>query len=814
MKLSRLNFVFLLLVFGIVLRSTFLSAVSDNGEREIILSATTTDFYLGAAYDCRTDQLIPALSPWNPSAISTVSTRNISSFSFEVLLDESAGSKLKKLGISAQLQISVMAGMVEVTGSSTYLKQTSSNYHSLSFSLIYRSIAKFDHLDMDQISKTQYQGVLDGNDLATHIVSGIEYGADYVVTFSTFIQNGESVDDVTAQLQASFNKIPGISVSGDASLSIKGSSSTHTRNIAVTCYGELTLPAQNACPTDFSNVENFLKEVSACKPGDCGMVPKKVYLYPLSMLSSKTATIVKELDEDLIEYAVTILGELSDKLSYLKGVYSWNQVSEVMSPVQDQAQQVYETLDVVKTKVNSQVSESVVSIRSGLSTSDISLSDMLANLKQYLSVANLDTWSSTLGTFLSKLGSELSSIENDIGGLKTEYAMGVDGKESWLVLWINLDNSYADQFSTASDDFSANIQRSSFISQTIDPWSWSDSAETGRTVKLFKQLYNINTELSASSNGFNIISSSASNPDRVAQLALFSNGQFKFINPKAPVIIGFNNSQYVENMTWLTIEDAYGYIVKLAKSTDNGTTVSFTTQDTFLDLPDRYSRCSDCSVQICALYSKTMCGPWSDWMEIPRFSSPYLNSIAAQTQCTLLQSPNHIFNASLLANASLEVSCNASGGTSALTNWHLTHEVCQDPWFQFQYSCGRLNPNVLGSSGCSSNYTTCRDYQSDRIIDLSLHNVACPADSVMTEWRMNVAECPSSQMRIDYQCCPLKQPLCTTEETPCSQIGAVNFLDRQIVGCPKGTLMQGFQLQLCDSSNMNFRLSCCGVTTN
>jgi hypothetical protein len=131
-------------------------------------------------------------------------------------------------------------------------------------------------------------------------------------------------------------------------------------------------------------------------------------------------------------------------------------------------------------------------------------------------------------------------------------------------------------------------------------------------------------------------------------------------------------------------------------------------------------------------------------MGIPRFCSPYLNSIASQTQSTFLQSPNHIFNASLLANASLEVSCNASGGTSALTDWHWTHEICQDPWFQFQYSCGRLNPNDFGSSECSFNYTICRDYQSDRITDLSLHNVACLADSVMTEWNMNVADVSTS----------------------------------------------------------------------
>jgi hypothetical protein len=68
---------------------------------------------------------------------------------------------------------------------------------------------------MDQFTKTQYEGDFDDKDLATHVVAGIEYGADYVVSFTTFIENGETADDVKAKLSA---------ISGDASIDIRASS--------------------------------------------------------------------------------------------------------------------------------------------------------------------------------------------------------------------------------------------------------------------------------------------------------------------------------------------------------------------------------------------------------------------------------------------------------------------------------------------------------------------------------------------------------------------------------------------------------------
>jgi hypothetical protein len=788
------------------------SSSGDNSAKELIISATTPDFYLGATYDCRTDQLIPGLSPWNPESLSKISSRDIPSVSMQVLLDESASNKLKKLGLKGEFQVSVLSGLIEVTGSASYLKHTASSFHSLSFSLVYKSIARFDHLEMDQFTKTQYEGVFDDKDLATHVVSGIEYGADYVVTFTTFIENGETADDVKAKLSASFNKIPGVSISGDASIDIQASSTTSTRNIAVTCFGELTIPSAHSCPTNFSNLDAFVRAIGQCKPGECGLVPKKVYLYPLSLLSDKAGKLVQQLADDLVEYAVAVLGDLNDKLAYLKGIYSWNQVSTTMDPIKGQAKKVYEALDVIKLKVNNQVAQSLVDLRSGVTGSSTTLSNILTNLERYLEFSNLDTWSSTVGTFLNQLGTEMSAIETEIDGQKSEYAMAVDGRDSWLVLWINLDTSYFKEFKTATDAYSPSIDSESFPPLKIEPWKWTDQTEAGKAIKLFRELVEINTELS-SNNGFNVVANSSENPEKVAQLAVFSQGRYKFINPTKPVIISFNNSQYVENLTWNSVEDAYGYIVKLAKSSENTTTLSLTTFDTFIEIPDRYSRCSDCSVQICALYSKTMCGPWSESTEIPRFSSPYLEVISRKTACKTLFTNGFGFDTSLLTNSAFEISCGYSGGVTALTSWHLTHETCIDPVFQFDYSCGKLDPNVVPpSSNCFADHTTCQAYNRGSIADLSVHNVVCPDSSVLKGWKLNTDDCSSGEIRIDYQCCPVINALCNIAETNCAELHTVNFLDRQFVECPKGRLMQSFQLQLCDSKNANFRLSCCGVT--
>jgi hypothetical protein len=57
------------------------------------------------------------LSPWNPESLSKISSREIPSVSMQVLLDESASIKLKKLGLKGKFQVSVLSGLIEVIGS-------------------------------------------------------------------------------------------------------------------------------------------------------------------------------------------------------------------------------------------------------------------------------------------------------------------------------------------------------------------------------------------------------------------------------------------------------------------------------------------------------------------------------------------------------------------------------------------------------------------------------------------------------------------------------------------------------------------------
>jgi hypothetical protein len=780
---------------------------------EMVLTATVGDFYLGATYDSRSDQLIPGLSPWSQYSLSEFSSQDIPMVNMHVLLDESIENKFAKMDISAELQVSIMSGLVEVSGSGEYLKETSTDFHSLSFSLVYKSTSRFEHLDMDHFANTQYEDAFDDKALATHVVSGIEYGADYVVKFTTTIQSGEDKESILGKLSARFENIPGVSISGSASVQIDTSSTSYNRHVAVTCMGELTLDGDVTCPKDVDSLEDFLTAVSRCKPGQCGSVPKKIYLYPLSKLSDNAGKLVKQMKDDLINYAVSVLGDLNEKLAYLQGVSSWNLGSTTLLSVQSDADTVFQELNIVKIRSSNVIAQSIIQLRNG-TLNDTKLTDTLTRVKRFLFLSNIEAWSKTQGKLLSQLGPEILALESEVGGVKSTFEMSISAKKSsWLVLFVNLDNSYPDKFINASETFMSSIEAKTPVFKSLTPWNWSDASQTqaGKNIKLFRQLMSLNSNMSTE-NGFNVIVNRMANPSNVIQFAVYD-GDYKFINPIQPSNFTFISTNSSLTIDWDPIPGIWGYSLVFQKPGNNVTLFTATAWRSIYDVPAEYAMCDTCKVQICALFTRTICGPYSGWKTIPRYVSPIITQTTEKTPtCVSMLSkpdPSTPTNASLLSR--FDISCPTP--SQVLTGWTFTSDNCGGllSSFRFKYGCGKINSSYI-SSTFDSYSTNCAGYLTTEISNFTWHNVSCPGNSLMREWKVNIDKCPTGFWNVDYQCYPVRNILCKKVETYCSTMNhepVPSLGGQDQVQCPSGWLMQGFQLQHCDGDNMNFAMTCC-----
>ncbi|KAK7938294.1 hypothetical protein WMY93_001620 [Mugilogobius chulae] len=126
--------------------------------------------------------------------------------------------------------------------------------------------------------------------LATHVVSGILYGAQAFFVFDREVSKTENQQDVEGNVQAIIKKIPSFSIEGK---------------------GELKMNDEDKASVDkFSYaVEVYQSLPKLLKESD---VPVKVWLLPLTTLDSAAARLVREISVHLVKEAQSVLEDFND----------------------------------------------------------------------------------------------------------------------------------------------------------------------------------------------------------------------------------------------------------------------------------------------------------------------------------------------------------------------------------------------------------------------------------------------------------------------------------------------------------------------
>ena len=237
-------------------------------------------FNLGMLYDCRTEKLIPGITLWGSQKLTSASHEEKQrSSSCKVIAEDSIQEKSTTLGVDANLKLSLMCGLVSVEGAASYLNDQKSSKKQSRVTLQYTSTTRFVQLTMDQIGDIEFPDVLNDQD-ATHVVTGIQYGADAFFVFDRSIEGAETMHDVHGKMEASIKCIPTLNISGDASLSYKNVDKTETDKFHCTFHGDLILSSN---PSSFDEAIKLYKDIPRLVE-EQGSAPKLIYLTPLSKL--------------------------------------------------------------------------------------------------------------------------------------------------------------------------------------------------------------------------------------------------------------------------------------------------------------------------------------------------------------------------------------------------------------------------------------------------------------------------------------------------------------------------------------------------
>ncbi|XP_051808959.1 uncharacterized protein LOC110949799, partial [Acanthochromis polyacanthus] len=230
---------------------------------------------------------------------------------FEVVASESIEDKSSALNVNTSLKASFLGGLVEVSGSANYLNDSKSSRNQTRVTLKYKATTKMQELSMDHLGRgnVKHQYITD-EDLATHVVTGILYGAQAFFVFDREVSENENHQDIQGDMKAMIKKIPCLSIDGDGSLKMKDKDKKNLDKFSCRFIGDFCL---QKTPTSFQEaVEVYQSLPTLLGANGEKAVPVKVWLLPLTSLDSSAAKLVCQISIRLVQEAQRVLEDFSE----------------------------------------------------------------------------------------------------------------------------------------------------------------------------------------------------------------------------------------------------------------------------------------------------------------------------------------------------------------------------------------------------------------------------------------------------------------------------------------------------------------------
>ncbi|XP_071764126.1 neoverrucotoxin subunit beta-like [Centroberyx gerrardi] len=276
------------------------------------VAALGRPFTLGMLYDSRKDRLIPGFTLWDDKSLeeNTVDSSQHSS-AFEITASDTIEDKSNLLNVEASLRASFLGGLVEVEGSAKYLNDTKKFENQSRVTLQYKATTKFKQLSMAHLGseKMQYTDVFEKG-LATHVVSGIMYGANAFFVFDSNKSESSNVQDIQGSMEAIIRKIPTVEIGGQAEFQMTDEEKSMSNNFSCKFHGDFHLESN---PTTFEDAVKTYQQLPKLL-GESGenAVPLKVWLMPLKDLDPKAAQLFNEISVGLVRKAQDALEDISE----------------------------------------------------------------------------------------------------------------------------------------------------------------------------------------------------------------------------------------------------------------------------------------------------------------------------------------------------------------------------------------------------------------------------------------------------------------------------------------------------------------------
>ncbi len=252
-------------------------------------------FRLGMLYNWPKDSIIPMVTLWDKYELEnpafTTSNEMLSS-TFNLIADDAKIERESCVGLSGDLSLSVLAGLIKVGGAAEYLRSKKSSSNVDRVTLKFSLMSHHKEFSMKALPAAKYQELMQQLGVnATHIVTGIDYGADAFFVFEKEVGSSESRHEIGGNIEASLTalNVPFVANGNIKAVCnpLKNKDESSYEKFRCAFYGDIVLEQNPSTYKEAIEVYKNLPSLFKDRNNGWETVPKVIYLSPLSIFSNR-----------------------------------------------------------------------------------------------------------------------------------------------------------------------------------------------------------------------------------------------------------------------------------------------------------------------------------------------------------------------------------------------------------------------------------------------------------------------------------------------------------------------------------------------
>eukprot|EP00794_Sanderia_malayensis_P001184 gene1184-biopygen410 len=344
---------------------------------------------LGDLYDARRDEFLSINALKIKLEEDDIYEDEANSVDIEFIFSESVSEEIEKLGIDAELSLSILSGLVKIKGSASYLHDQKASAKSVRMTMAYTVRTKSQEIDSirGKIDKKLLE-----SDEATHVVVGIEWGAKCNITCEYENTENEEITTVKGELEAEIEKLKNmISAKGGTNLDLakKGMSAgtkfEYHSKCDVSDLSEEIPSSFEAAVKSVINLPSIIKKTNAGKgvPISFALISLQK-LRKMCKLESDACAVYKQVEESYIKKCFQVIEQVSNTRQQLYDLISnfKAHADAISMECIEEAHRLKNNFDISESEFKSTLMKILVDIRTGKCDPSIindALSDFLSS---------------------------------------------------------------------------------------------------------------------------------------------------------------------------------------------------------------------------------------------------------------------------------------------------------------------------------------------------------------------------------------------------------------------------------------------------